>query len=125
MKIFRFIIIHLLMLFAAAMADIMLFGFMAFTVTCFAVAGVFSAVFCYAPWSEKETSDKNEMAALYRLMLVLSLCSLLFSGSSVKWQRIQPARKIICWYRITHCDFPLEKQIHNKNKKPIRSIIHI
>jgi hypothetical protein len=78
MKIFRFIIIHLLMLFAAAMADIMLFGFMAFTVTCFAVAGVFSAVFCYAPWSEKETSDKNEMAALYRLMLVLSLCSLLF-----------------------------------------------
>jgi len=72
----RFIAIHFFMLLAPAIADIIFLGFRTFTVACYAVAGVFSAIFCYGALLEKK--DVNGKAVLYTMMTMLSVCALLF-----------------------------------------------
>ncbi len=72
------IVIHFIMLLIPAIVDLVFLGFMAFTVVCFAVAGVFSSLFCYGALPEKMASDKKEKAALYLILAVLAVCALLF-----------------------------------------------
>ena len=71
----RLLLIHIIMLLVPSIADILLLGFMALTITCFAVAGVFSGVFCYSSFSD-ETSESN--SRVYRLIAVLIVCVMLF-----------------------------------------------
>ncbi|WP_300597679.1 hypothetical protein [Niabella sp.] len=80
--------INLLLLIAAAGLDIILsslllrFSSYAFTIACFAVAGVFSGVFCYSPMQEHHR---------YPLIWTTILCVLLFlvaaqlSGRAYNW----------------------------------------
>ncbi len=74
----RIILINFIMLLAPALLDIVVVGFMAFTVVCFAVAGIFSALFCYSALPEKLSYNQLERVALSLMIVVLSVCVLLF-----------------------------------------------
>jgi YD repeat-containing protein len=72
--------INLALLAAAALFDLLLsvFSFPAFTIACFAVAGVFSGVFCFNPASEQTTKEQRKGAAITLLIWIAILCALLF-----------------------------------------------
>lgn len=85
------------MLIAAAVVDIILsavllrFSSAALTITCFAVAGVFSGVFCYSSAMELVGSEQRERASRHLLVLMAVLCTVLFfvaaplSGWEYNW----------------------------------------
>jgi hypothetical protein len=81
----RCIGINLLLLIVAAMSDILLtllmigYSFRALTITCFGVAGVFSAAYCYAPVIDRTNKEKRDGVALYLLVCIAVLCAFFFA----------------------------------------------
>lgn len=89
--------INLLLLFAAAILDIIItvlmigYSFPGATITCFAVVGVFSGAYCYGLFIDRTNKEKRDKVSLYVLMSVAVLCVFLFiifaplSGGEYNW----------------------------------------
>jgi hypothetical protein len=96
LTLLRCIGINLLLLLAAAVGDIILFALLlrfsshALTIACFAVAGTFSAVFCFSP-AESVAYQKKEWMARNLLIIIIAFCILLLfviaplSGWDYNW----------------------------------------
>ncbi|SDE23471.1 hypothetical protein [Niabella drilacis] len=92
----RYLGINLLTLLAAAFADILLsavllrFSSHALTIACFAVAGVFAAVFCFGLTENTIPQEKKRMAGCI-LVITIPFCAALFfviaplSGREYNW----------------------------------------
>lgn len=97
LALLRCVGIHLLMLLAAAIIDILLaalllrFSSYALTIACFAVSGAFSGVFCYSATMAAVANKQRENPSLYLLIFILFLGALLFfviaplSGWDYNW----------------------------------------
>lgn len=95
--ILGFIGINLLLLVAASVLDIVASALMprfsspAFMITCFAVAGIFSGLFCYSYLLESLTREQRQRASLYVTIVILVFCGIMFiligplSGSEYNW----------------------------------------
>ncbi len=79
-----FVAISLIALIAASILDIVLsallprFSSVALTITCFAVSGVFAALFCYSATLQPVATDKKGKFALRVVLAITILCALLF-----------------------------------------------
>lgn len=89
--------ITLSMLIAASLLDIVLSAFMpgfsskGFTITCFGVAGVFSALFCYNFLLESNGKGHRQKTSLFMLIIMILFSGLLYypiaplSGREYNW----------------------------------------
>lgn len=88
------------MLIAAAIVDIILtsvllrFSSYVLTIACFAVAGVFSGVFCYSSAMEPVDREQRERASRHLLVLMAVLCAVLFfvAAPLSGWEYTWPVR---------------------------------
>lgn len=109
------------MLLAPAIVDLILLGFRGFTVACFAVAGVFSAVFCHGALLERDASDNSGKAVLCTLMAVLLVCALLFFlvAPFSRREYSLPVKSFAVTEALTAFFFG-KNIFHNENKKAMK-----
>lgn len=80
LDLLRIIGINVLMLLVASIFDLLLsaFTFPWFTIACFAVAGVFSGVFCFSAATEHTTKEERKGKVIRLLIWINILCASLF-----------------------------------------------
>jgi len=76
--------ISLVTLIAASILDIVLSSFwlrfssQGLTITCFAISGIFSGLFCYNATLERIAAGERDKTAMRTVMIMITLCVLLF-----------------------------------------------